>query len=175
MPFDQAAVEAQSSVLDRDRVSWEADDALDQVDVFVGVAEYDDVPALGRMRQYLTAERRKAEWEAKTGKAIGPCGDNQIVPDVERWQHRSRGNVERLHDEAPERPRHNHQEENEARRAPRIFRPWFLPASGGSGRGWRVHVPRLFPRLARPSTRAGNCRGGHYVPAAWRPLDSRGN
>ena len=137
------------------------------------VAKDDDVATLRQMREHPPAERRKAEGEAVARIAVGPFGDDQIVADVQRRKHRSRGDVEGLDDEAPERPGEHQRARGKSARGSRRS-----PAVRCSGRRRRGVVDERIRSAvsARPrnrSSRGGICRAVPLCAAAMAERQQR--
>src|SRR6185295_12801194 len=88
LPCDRLAIEDDRSVPDFDSVAWQADHAFDQVRIFAWMAEDHDIAALRQRAQYSSAESRDAKGEAVARETIGPFRHDEIIADVEGWQHR---------------------------------------------------------------------------------------
>ena len=116
----------------------------------------DDIAAVRQMLENAAVERREAEREAVARIAVGPFGDEQIVPDVEGWDHRPGRDAERSDDKAPDRPGGQRENQQEAQKAAvaafgvlrfgagSAHQPVLL--SGGRGtvkRGWQYEGRRL--------------------------------
>ena len=104
-PFalDRLAVDVELLLLHLDDVARQADHALDVVDaVVVGPLEDDDVAPLGLgVLQDLGVGEGDAE-------AVGELRDEDVVADLQRRDHRARGDLERLDDEGAQEQRHRH-------------------------------------------------------------------
>lgn len=93
----QDVVDVELACAHLDVVAGQADDALDVVHRRVaGVLEDDDVAAGGQAAEDAAGEQRRRERQREMAVAIGVFGDEQVVADQQRRDHRAAGDVERL-------------------------------------------------------------------------------
>jgi len=104
---NRMAVEDEVAAPHLNRISRKADHAFDEIGIFRGHPEDCDIAAPRQVPEDAAANRWKVEREAVARKAVGPFGNHEVVADVKRRQHRTRRDIERLNDKAPQRPRQN--------------------------------------------------------------------
>src|SRR5690348_17536670 len=128
------------------------------------------VAACGQMRQDAPVEPGKLEREAVARVAGRPFGNSEIVADVERRQHRSGWNAERLDDEAAQGPGDQRHAEHEPQQRARglfllaICRIRSRPTA--TGEGWAHRAACFLARGCR-SSRGGKWLSRHYVRRRW--------
>ena len=143
---NDAPVEDQLAPPHRHHIAGKADHALDQVGIFGGWRKTTTSPRFGNWASRRPSNARKAEREAVARIAVGPFLNRQIIADVERRQHRPRGDVERRQRRNFSAPMRGKRAPTGTARCPRHSPGVRLAVACGDG-PWSASV-RLFPRIA---------------------------
>ena len=97
LALDRLAVDVEHAVDHLNAVAGQPDDALDVVGgVVLRQAEHDDVAAIDRLAENAAGENRRRERQRVMGVAVGIFGDEQIIADQQRRDHRPGRDIEGL-------------------------------------------------------------------------------